>query len=329
MNTTKVQNEAARDPQIEKSTPSIETIENRQGDIDSSSLAGLMLGMQLRESLSEQDRILLDKLAPSDRSVFLVHRGRFMHPEKFDIFPLEHIGGCAGEQAFFSHRFCPGGEWGGQAVTIQTAVINPGEPNSLLFGWFGPELTSLEGSWDHRFGQLAVDLRRAYSAATALTHRLKAQLKTEVPTLIVDRLTARLLWLNRSAAELCGQKRSALVDLRFEQVRTMLSRALTRRRLVMKRVSTGDIEVTMVTLPEVKASSHPTNRFVADFLVHPSQQKLAGIIMAAELLKSTLSDHDDSEGVELCDIIAGEARELDDLIITEMRSNPRRTLKTQ
>lgn len=344
MTIPKVQTEAVSDPEIEKSRLSTETIGNQPEDFDSSLLAGLMLGMQLRESLSEQDRILLDKLAPPDRSVFLVHRNRFVHPLEFDTFPLELIGGCVGEQAFFSHRFRPGGEQDGQASTIQTAVLNPGDPDSLLFGWFGPEMISLDGSWDHRFSHLVANLRRAWSESAALTQRLQAQLLTEAPTLIIDHQTGRLLWLNKSAADLCGQERSALVDLRFERVRTMLSWTLGRRRLTMKRVCAGDIEVTMVTLPEVTASTPSTNRFAPDSLVHLSQQKLAGIIMAAELLKSSLSDQGDSEGVELSEIIADEARELDDLIseqmlpgdtvddsliTTEMRSNPHKILEIQ
>lgn len=344
MITPQVQTEAVSDPEIVNSVFSFKSIENQREDFDSSVMAGLMLGIQLRESLSEQDRILLDKLAPPDRSVFLVQRDRFVHPLEFDTFPLELIGGCAGEQAFFSHRFRPEGEHGGQATTIQTAMLNPGEPNPLLFGWFGPEVTSPDGSWDHRFNQLVTDLRGAWLEAAALTQRLQAQLNTQVPTLIVDHLAGRLLWLNMSAAKLCGQERSALVDLRFEKVRTMFSQTLTGCRLTMKRLSVGDIEVTLVTLPGVKASRPSTNRLASDFPVHPSQQKLAGIIMAAELLKSSLSDQGDREGVELTDIIAGEARELDDLIseqmlpgdavddsliTTEMRNNPLKILETQ
>lgn len=329
MTTTKVQIEATRESEIEDSVLSIGTIGDHHGSSDSPPMAGLMLGMQLRESLSDQDRLLLNKLAPPDRSVFLVYRGRFVHPEKFDTFPLDHIGGCAGEQAFFSHRFCPEDEQSGQASTIQTAVLNLGEPNSLLYGWVGPEITTLDGSWDHRFSRSAEDLRRAYSESAALAHRLQAQLKTEVPTLIIDRLTERLLWLNKPAAELCGQERSALVDLRFEQVRTILSRTLTRRRLTMKQVSAGEIEVTMVTLPLAKSSTHTSNRFASDFPVHPSQERLATIIMAADLLKSSLTQNGDSEGVELSNIIACEARDMYDFLCTEMISNPHKILETE
>lgn len=345
MTTTKAQTETVRGPEIEKSRLSTETIWNQPENFDLSTLAGLMLGMQLRKGLSERDRILLDKLAPPDRSVFLVNCDRFVHPEQFDTFPLDVIGGGAGEQAFFSHRFCPGGELSGQATAIQTAVLNPGDPNPLLFGWFGPEMTSLDGYLDHRFSRLVVDLRRAWSESAAMAHRLKAQLQTEAPTLVIDRLSGRLLWLNKPAANLCGQERSALVDLRFEQVRNMLSRTLTRRRLTMKRVCVEDIEVTIVTLPEVKMSTPSTNRFVTDSLVQLSQKKLAGIIMAADLLKSSLSDQGESEGAELSEIISGEARALDDLIsrqilpqtntaddstiCTQMRSTPPKILETQ
>ena len=51
--------------------------------------------------------------------------------------------------------------------------------------------------------------------------------------------------------------------------------------------------------------------------------------MAAELLKSSLSDNGDIEGVELSEIIAREARELDDLISPEIESNPHKVLETQ
>ncbi|MDH3890418.1 MAG: hypothetical protein OEV49_04990 [candidate division Zixibacteria bacterium] len=344
MTTPKVQIEAGRSPDTEQSALMIETKQNRLGDPNSAKLAGLMLGLQLRECPNRQDRILLDELAPPDRCVFLVHHGRFVHPDEFDPFPLEHISGCSGDQAFFSHRFWPEGERKGHACTIQTAVLNPGEPNSLMFGWFGPEKITLDGGWDHRFSLLVTDLQSAYTESAALARRLQAQLKTEVPTLIIDRLTGQLLWLNKPAAEICGQNRAALVDLPFEQLRTMLAESPPHRSLTMKQVRLGNIEVTIVTLSEVEASARPTAPFVPDSLLQLSEQKLAGIIMAAELLKSSLSVHGDSESVELSDIIAGEARELDDLIGEQMlqfddttdnptgtvaRSNPQKTLETQ
>lgn len=329
MTTLKLQTETVHNPRTEIPDPDTDATELHQGEFDPSILVGLMLGMQLRESLSEQDRFLLDKLAPSDRSIFLVHAGRFVYPERFDSFPLEHIGGCAGEQAFFSHRFCPEGEPGGQATSIQTALLNPEDPNSHLFGWFGPELTTPDGTWDHRFSQLVTRLRRAYAESAALADRLRTQLKTEAPTLIVDRHTERLLWLNQPAADLCGQERSALVDTRFDQVRTMLGGILAHRCLIMKRVSAGDIEVTLVTFADKQKQPRTTSRFASDSIARLTEQKLAGIIMAAELLKSSLSDHGNREEVELTDIIADEARELDDLICTEMRNNPYRILETE
>ena len=344
MTILKSQTETVNDPVIDESVLSIKKNENPQGNFDSSLMAGLMLGMQLRESLSEQDRSLLNRLAPPNRSVFLVHRGRFVHPENFDAFPLEHIDSCVGEQAFFSHRFRPEGEHTGQATTIQTAVINQGDPNSLLFGWFGSEQIS-DDNWDHRFSKLVAELRNAYSESAGLAKRLQAQFNTAEPTLLVDHETGRLLHLNKSAADLCEQKPSTMVDLHFEQVRALLGRTLTNRRLIMKRVTAGNIKVTMVTLPLIKESKDTNNRVVVDYREHTSEEKLASIIMAAELLKSSLSNSGDKESIELSDIIATEARELDDMIyrqrlspgdvdtenltITEMRNDLHKILETQ
>ena len=147
------------------------------------------------------------------------------------------------------------------------------------------------------------NLRKAYSESTDLAKRLQAQLDTTVPTLLVDHETGRLLHLNKPAADLCEQKPSAMVDLHFEQVRSMLGRTLTSRRLIMKRVSDGDIKVTMVTLPLIKESKDTTSRVVVDYREHTAEEKLANIIMAADRLKSSLSNNQDKEIVELSEII--------------------------
>ena len=280
------------------------------------SLPSLVLGWRLREYLTEDDRSQLDRLAPSEQKVFLVHGDRMLHPASGTPFPLEHVAATPSQDtvALFSHRYRVDKGDHGHAYKIQTAVLNPGQPEPFLFGWFGPEPDPLERGPDNRFSDTVEQLRQAFTNSTELTSRLSKLLDEPVPTLILDRSTERVLMCNAAAAELMKLDQTATIGHRFEKIRSHLVRLPAGRSMTMRHMASATPELTIITLDETTISNRDDHRFCADFLLHPARQKLSSIIMAAKLLQTDASDLGAEEVSRLSRMIASEGRYLDDLV---------------
>ncbi len=279
-------------------------------------LPSLVLGLRLRGYLTEDDRSQLDRLAPSEQRVFLVRGDRVLHPADGTPFPLEHVAATPGQDAvaLFSHRYR--GDQGdhGHAYKIQTAVLNPGQSEPLLFGWFGPEPDPLERGSDNRFSDTVEQLRQAFTNSTALTSRLSKLLDEPVPTLILDRRTERVLMCNAAAVELMKLDQTATIGHRFERIRGHLGRLPAGRGMTMRHLASATPELTIITLDQTTITNRDDHRFYADFLLHPARQKLSSIIMAAKLLQTDPLNMGAEELSRLSRMIAAEGRYLDDLV---------------
>ncbi len=280
------------------------------------SLPSLVLGLRLRGYLAEDDRSQLDRLAPSEQKVFLVRGDRVLHPADGTPFPLEHVAAAPGQDtvALFSHRYHVDKGDHGHAYKIQTAVLNPGQPEPFLFGWFGPEPDPLERGPDNRFSDTVEQLRQAFTNSTELTSRLSKLLSEPVPTLILDRSTERVLMCNTAAAKLMKLDQTATIGHSFEQIRGHLGRLPAGRRMTMRHMASATPELTIITLDQTTITNRDDHRFYADFLLHPARQKLSSIITAAKLLQTDASDLGAEEVSRLSRMIAGEGRYLDDLV---------------
>ncbi|MCK4461609.1 MAG: hypothetical protein KAW46_07375, partial [candidate division Zixibacteria bacterium] len=280
------------------------------------SLPSLILGLQLRGYLTEHDRSQLDRLAPSAQKVFLVRGDRVLHPVDGTPFPREYVAATPSQDtvALFSHRYCVDKGDHGHAYKIQTAVLNPGQPEPFLFGWFGPEPDPLERDPDNRFSDTVEQLRQVFTNSTELTSRLSKLLDEPVPTLILDRSTERVLMCNAAAVELTKLDQTATIGHPFERIRNYLGRLPAGRRMTMRHMASATPELTIITLDETTITNRDDHRFYADFLLHPARQKLSSIIMAAKLLQTDRSDLGPEEVSRLSRMIAGEGRYLDDLV---------------
>jgi hypothetical protein len=280
------------------------------------SLPSLVLGLRLRGYLTQDERSQLDRLALSEQKVFLVRGDRVLHPADGTPFPLEHVAATPGQDtvALFSHRYHVDQGDHGHAYKIQTAVLNPGQPDAFLFGWFGPEPDPLERGPDNRFSDTVEQLRQAFTNSTELTSRMSKLLDEPVPTLILDRRTERVLMCNTAAVELMKLDQTTTIGHPFEQIRSHLGRLPAGRRMTMRHMASATPELTIITLDETTITNRDDHRFYADFLLHPARQKLSSIITAAKLLQTDASDLGAEEVSRLSRLIAGEGRYLDDLV---------------
>jgi len=315
----KFQDEAVTKPQTDRPLWT-HSAGDRDDSAPSDGLASLAVGLRLRGYLSELDRSHLMSLAPCDRQVFLVYCGGVLHPTDGTPFPLEYIAipEVPGGDALFSHRYQ--GERGGRgcAFKIQTAVINPDEPDRLLFGWFSPEPAPLEGCPDDRYSETVRRFRRAFAVAAEPVARLRRLLDEPVPTLLLDRSSGCVLACNNAAADRAGKHDRALIGLPLAQLRRLFNHPPTGHRMTMRHVSAADLELTVVTLAATAVSPRHHGRFSADFLLHPARRKLADIITAAELLLSYSSDASDENVAGPARAIALEARRLDHLVSKQL-----------
>jgi hypothetical protein len=279
-------------------------------------LASLAVGLRLRGYLSDADRTCLESLAPCDRQAFLVYCGRVLHPSDGTPFPLQCIAipAVPGGDALFSHHYDSDQGERGCAFKIQTAVINPDEPDRLLLGWFGSEPSPLEGCPDDQFSETVRRFRRAFAGAAEPVMRLRLLLEDAAPTLLLDRSTGLVLACNRAAADRAGRHDRALIGLPLARLRPLLNQPSSGHRLSMRHLSVAGLELTAITLAESTVAAGGRNSFSADFLLRPAQRRLAAIITAAERIYSQVGHVSDENMAGSARTIAHEARRLDELV---------------
>ncbi len=330
---SKVQNEA-----VDSLQSDFKIVRNRQlsEETDTHSLFNLMLGLLLRGSINEQDRAVVPRLSPRGYNVFMVRDGKMLFPSGEPPFPIEHIEACACETALFSHRYRSGNDLGSQATDIQTALVNPGEPEPLLFGWYGPETFMTGDAWDYRFGRMVEQLRKVYAAACEMKSRLTADLKSTEPRFIVDGEGHYVIWHNQAVAGLDSALSADISGWSFDRIRRHLRIGETGQSLTMRRVKSGSFEVSVVSLTDNEPPTPGNGEFTSRFLLHPAQQSVAGIIMAAEMISEGLKRSKKNSNYEMVEVIADEARGLLDLIYKQMllvdvihEDTPRSSLVTQ
>lgn len=282
-------------------------------------LVTMVVGLHIRGYLSDPDRALIDSLGPRDRKVFVVQAGRLLHPADGVPFLLEGISipEVPGADALFSQR-CPGVQSRRDHVfRVQTGVVNPDEPEPILFGWFGCETTRNGEPSDDHFSETVRRLRLAYAKAAEPASRLRRMLDRAVPTVILARSSGSVMACNQAAADFVEKDGRDLVGIPWHQLQRFFDDAAGGHRVTMRHLTVGGIELTVISLSEGKALQNPNKYSDNSFLLRSARRTAARILAATGRL-SCYSSGDFPEQVEPSWTVAEEVRRLDDLLRWQM-----------
>lgn len=235
----------------------------------------MMLGLLLRGWLADSEKLFLDRLAPHKSITFLIQGKHYLHPEDVPLFPYELIETAIRQKttAVFTHLFCPSTSRETHRYKIMTAVINPDADSPIVFGLFGPEPVISEPQIENRFMNTAACFRQAYSTAKAIVSTLGNTDHEETSLLVINRASGRLLYLSPFAAGQCDTDEKQLVDAEFSQVRDALGDLILGKKLQIRNIAEGDLNLSVVTL-EGAPRPDSDNAHLAGFLLQKLREQL-------------------------------------------------------
>jgi hypothetical protein len=276
-------------------------------------VTSLLFGLRYRGWVTDTEKEFLDGLADAHGIVFVIRDNHYLHPEDVELFPLELIEGAMtqGDGAVFSHRYLPPDDRHGRTYEIQTGVINPGRPEPLILGHFGPNSDTDRRVAGERFCKLVCRFRDTYDAIDSLDDRIRDCLSSRIPALIVNRSSGRIMCLNRAATRLLGEDEAELVDHEFQEMKACLYRLMHNRKLAIHNLSGAGLNLSLVSF-EVTATTEATKEpFLANFFLYRFRHRISNIMIAASLLKATAEESLTEDETILAQTIIDETRELD------------------
>ncbi len=288
--------------------PAVESHQTGEGAVTS-----LLFGLRYRGWLTDTEKEYLDGLATEHGIVFVVRGNYYLHPEDVALFPLDVIEGsiAQGGGAIFAHRYLPPHERRGRTYEIQTGVINPGRPEPLILGHFGPDSDTDRQAVGERFSELVRRFRSTYDAIDSLDDRIRECLASRIPALIVNRSSGRIMCLNSAATRLSGENEAELVDREFGQMKDRLERLMHNRKLSMRNLSGAGLNLSLISFEVVTPPKAAKEPFLADFFLYRFRHRISNIMIAASLLKATAEESRTEDETILAQTIIDETRELD------------------
>ncbi len=274
--------------------------------------------MLVNGRITDKERVFLDGIAPPDCLTFLIHNRTYIHPEGLELFPFDVIESttCHGGHAIFSHRYEPEHMTGRhQQYRIFSAVVNPHESDSIILGVFGPAHRLGRIDEDCGFTRMVYLFRDAYMSIKSGIPGARQRLDTRAATLLIDRSTGRVLSVNRAAARRFSRDDHALIDISLQQLKYHLSPLMSQYNLMMENISAGELDLSVVTLESNVVKARKENE-VLDCLTGQFATRTANLGLAAEYLRQTACENNDSETAKLA---AGIQRESDALELLTRR----------
>ncbi|MFZ5979723.1 MAG: hypothetical protein ACOYVF_03745 [Candidatus Zixiibacteriota bacterium] len=284
------------------------TAESSRAGIES-----LLIGLCLRDWLTDSEKNFLDFLAPRNTLFFVLSEGQFLHPENTELFPLELIETAVkeGGEAFFSHRLQTSGSHTNQYYRVHTAHIPMNLQPSLILGMLCPDHPATEFEYTNSFCDLAIAFRESSESIVGLTTDLKARYQSSTPTLLINRSSGRLLAANPAATELFELSQRQLADMEYSRFKHRLADMMAGYKIKMDNIPQGENSLTIMTFTSEKPIAQKDDPFLLDHFLDSMMNKISSTTTAASYLGTLTDDGRKTEETELIEMILHEINEME------------------
>ncbi|MBD3403825.1 hypothetical protein GF420_13100 [candidate division GN15 bacterium] len=229
-----------------------------QSSIDA--IAGVILGVLLRDELIDHDRRVLDELFSENEIVFLLHGSRWLHPTDLPLFDLDLIEAAVSicGSAIVTHRYRPDESDPEGWYAVTTSVLNPGELPPIVLGTVARDLQRTAAERQERFGKLVGALRTAYPEITQVAAKASAALTVDSPVMVIDRRHETVVAVNDTARQLANGSGAELVGLTYGEAASLIHRNHHRRCLSVTRLSNDLLPLSLVRLVDCPQANRDT-----------------------------------------------------------------------
>lgn len=301
--------------QIESHNRLADRFGSTETTITNTQLQSLLCGLCLRGWLTNDEKELLDLLAPAKGLTFMVQDGRYVHPEDVELFPPEELGSVTqpAQGAVFT-RNTADSQKRNQFRNIHTAVVSSDSSMTVMLGLICPQPITGAACVSDSFGQLILRFRAAYSAIADNLQSIRKALTEERPSLIVDRSSGQLTAVNKSARLLLGTAEKKLVGTEYGNVQSRLIERLEGGKLSLKNINVGDLSLTLISIEPALESAVTENSsplvIPGRHLVHRMRNSLTGLQSATDFLRTISTANATPDQDELQSIISKEITSL-------------------
>lgn len=217
-----------------QATPVRETTPDRLPHGDSSdtstqpTMAGCLLALFLGETLGDHDRRTLDDLFPEHCLTFLVRDGAWIHPADLPLFDFSTLDSLIEQcgPAIMTHQYHPERS-DAELYSVQTAILNPDDQPTIVFGMIGPHQLRRDSDLSNRFEKTVADLRITWQTLRPTFVRIREALLGATPHLVVGTDDERILAANDTYCETVGRTREELLATRYSDVQELMAGGTT------------------------------------------------------------------------------------------------------
>jgi len=276
-------------------------------------IESLLIGQCLRDWLTDSEKNFLDFLVPQDALLFIIKEGHFLHPEDTELFPLELIETALNEggEAFFSHRLHTNSDTTNNHYRVHTAHIQSTHGEPLILGMLCPDNPVIEFEYTNCFCDLVISFRKAAENIDELTSALQTKYNTEIPTLLINRSSGRLLSANPAATTLLNLPERQLADLEYHRFKHRLADIMAGFRIEMDNIPQGENSLTVMTFTSEKPVSKNNDPFLVNHFLNTMLDKISSTTTAASYLGSLTDIGRDTEETELIEMILNEIKDME------------------
>ncbi|MEA2031309.1 MAG: hypothetical protein U9N55_06925 [candidate division Zixibacteria bacterium] len=271
--------------------------------------SSLLLGVGLRDWLTNQESAFLDLLAPENHQVFLIREGRFLYPKGAPLFPLDVINPSselAGE-AIFSHRYELTSDIGRKVYRARTTSIKLERGSSLIFGLFSPEDAAFNDDIDDRFSSLVYMFRKASKSARKTCKILQKKIDNSRAQLIVNRASGCVVHANREAGSMLANELHDLVGSEYSHTASKIGDLSTQHKISLENFKVDDINLSLVTLTPLNRDTTSATPAETDTNSVRFKDSLSAIVTAASVIESSFDSLNAREIKDMANVILDEA----------------------
>lgn len=300
------------EPDIQDSLPTTKRVVNMDDKDDATiyntNIFSVLIGLRLQGQMTDRDRQVLDDLAGDDALIFLIHQDRYVHPEGVEMFPATIVETTLAQAsgAIFTQQY----RTDNSIWLIHSAVINSGEVDPLVVGYFGQKEAMSKPSVANRFIQLVAQLRRDYKQSTTFVARLQESLVSDQPILIIDRDTNRIISANQAAEEVASCNENCLDGTDYREFRKKLLATDKHMSVSMQNLIHENCHFCIVGFGVTPDKETGESSCMTPHFVHKMRNKISSIYTAATHLETVASESMETDEAQLMSIIVEEVSDL-------------------
>ncbi len=289
-------------------------IETKHLKENTSFIEPMLFGLLVRGWLSDRSKEFIDRLAPENSISFIISGDKYLAPEDVTLFPHELIETAINENtsAVFSHIFRPRSNFTHNYM-ITTATINPGDKHPVVFGILGPDDVLSNPLQQERFQGYVAKFRTAYQSAKKMAEKLDEHINSTKPTILVNRSSGRVLYVNSSLEQIVSMNLRELVHLEFNQIKELFPDPTLFGKLILQNYSSDNFQISVMSFNKETLKS-PSPNSPTRFLLDKISMGVSNISKTGFILEKNLSEFDNESTNHLAAAINNQTKNLQPVI---------------